>query len=895
MQINPGTRLGPYEIVGPIGAGGMGEVFRARDTRLDRDVAVKVLASHLTVSPEVRQRFEREARAVSSLNHPNICTLHDIGHEDGVDFLVLEYLEGESLQDRIARGPLPMRETLDIAIQIADALDRAHRQNLVHRDLKPGNIMLTRSGAKLLDFGLARSTDLGTGGDMTQSPTMARSLTAEGAIIGTFQYMAPEQLEGRVADARTDIFAFGAVLYEMATGQRAFIGATQASLIAAILKDQPRALAELQPLTPPAFERVVHRCLEKKPDDRWQTTRDLMLELTWIRDAGSQAGVAAPVRARRKSRERSAWVAAAVLGVAVIALAGKVFLTPPETPVASRFAVQPVPPGVIIQTSQPQVMMSPDGRSIVFVAADTLGALRLWMHNFDDREARPIPGTEDCGLPFWSADSKHIAFFAPAGKLMRMPASGGAAQAVCAAADGRGGTWSKDNVIVFAPASGGPLFKVPAEGGVPVQVTQLDSTRGEQAHRFPCFLPDGKHFLYVTLPVHGGTFDTFVGSIDSFERKHVVDARGAAVYAEPGYILYGREQSLVAQRYDTRKLEVSGSPIPLGDPPGSSGGWSGAPNVSVSSTGIAVRTTSAVQSSTIPEYDASGRQHGEVKLDPGMYVDVALSPDGTRLAASRLSTTSAENTSDIFIIELARGAASRVTFDPSVNGSMIWSPDGRRIAFVSNRGGNEGIYLKNANGAGEEIPLLTRKDQLFVRPNAWTPDGKTIVYHTLSRKTGYDLWMVPADGDGEAKPLIVTQFNEKGGAISPDGRYLAYNSDESGSFEMYVVSFPDLQEKYRVSVNGAGAYGDLFIVLWNKGGKELLYEASDGMTIMRVPVTLAPTFQAGTAVPQMRIARNRIGTLSGDGKRFFCAVTADDGAGTLLYLIHNWPALAQKH
>jgi Tol biopolymer transport system component len=891
MQINPGTRLGPYEIVSPIGAGGMGEVYRARDTRLDRDVAIKVLAGHLTASPEVRQRFEREARAVSSLNHPNICTLHDVGHEDGVDFLVLEYIEGESLQDRIARGAIPMRELLVIGIQIADALDRAHHQNLIHRDLKPGNIMLTPSGAKLLDFGLARSAELGAGGDLTQSPTMARSLTAEGAIIGTFQYMAPEQLEGRPADARTDIFSFGAVLYEMATGRRAFQGDTQASLIASILKDQPRAIAELQPLTPPAFERVVHRCLEKKPDDRWQTARDLMLELTWIRDAGSQAGVAAPVRARRRSRERTAWITAAVFGAAAIALGTSTLMRPKQTLEVSRFAVEPVDRANSIAAAQAQIKISPDGRSIVFLATDTLGTYRLWMLHLDDRQARPLPGTEDSGLPFWSADSRNIAFFSAAGKLMRMPAGGGTPQVVCAAPDGRGGTWNRDGVIVFAPSSGGPLFKVSADGGVPVQVTQLDSTRGEQAHRFPCFLPDGKHFLYVSLPAQNGTFDTFVGSIDSFDRKLAVNARGAAVYAEPGFLLYGREQSLVAQRFDTKKLEAAGPLIPLGEPPGSSGGWSGSPNLSVSDNGVIVRTTSAVQSSFIPEWDASGVQRGKVRVDDGMYLDVALSPDGTRLAASRLSATNAENTSDIFIIELSRGAASRVTFDPSINGSMIWSPDGRRIAFASNRGGNEGIYVKNASGAGEETPLLTRRDQLFVRPNAWTPDGGTIVYHTLSRDTGYDIWTVPTDGKGEAKPFIVTRFNEKGGAVSPDGRYLAYHSDESGSFETYVVSFPDLQEKYRVSVTGAGSYGDLFAVFWNKGGRELLYEAADGATMMRVPVDYTPSFRAGTPVPQMRISRNRIGTLTGDGKRYFAAVTADDNANSLIYLVHDWPAL----
>ncbi len=889
MKLSPGTKLGPYEIVSPLGAGGMGEVYRARDTRLDRDVAIKVLAGHLTVSDEVRQRFEREARAVSSLNHPNICTLHDIGHEDGVDFLVLEYMEGETLQDRIARGPLPLKEVLGIGVQIADALDRAHRQNLIHRDLKPGNIMLTRSGAKLLDFGLARSMELADKGDLTQSPTMARSLTAEGAIIGTFQYMAPEQLEGRPADARTDIFALGAVLYEMATGKHAFQGDSQASLIASILKDEPRAITTLLPVTPPAFERVVHRCLEKKPDDRWQTARDLMLELTWIRDAGSQAGVAAPVREQRRNRQRFAWAAAAVFAVATAALGAALVLQPKPQEPLTRFVVQPLDRGSAIMVSQAHMKASPDGRSIVFVASDTLGVYRLWVNHMESRRAMPLNGTEGGGLPFWSPDSRHIGFFVP-GRLMRVPASGGAPQMVCAAPDGRGGAWNRDDVIVFAPSSDGPLFQVPAGGGQPVQVTQVDSASGEQGHRFPCFLPDRKHFLYVSLPAKEGVFSTYVGSLDSRERSLAVRAGGAAVFAEPGLIIYDRDQSLVAQRFDTGRLEATGPVHPLGEPAGVSGGWSGSPSVSASDNGVLIRTASSAQFSVVVEMDARGNHVRQLALDAGLYFDVALSPDGHRLVASRLSTDVNAANMDIFVIDLDRYTATRITFDPSTNAAPIWSPDSRRIAFHSDRGGNESIYVKSASGAGEEIRVLENQDQLFVRPNTWTPDGRTIVYHTLSGETGYDIWTADADGKQPAKPLIVTRFNEKGGVLSPDGRYFAYHSDESGTFELYVVPFPDLTEKYRVSLNGAGAYGDLLAVLWTSGG-DLLYEDPTGLTLMRVPVSDDGGFRVGKPVSMMRLPRNRLASLTGDGRRFFAAVSADDSANSLLYVVSNFTSL----
>ena len=493
MVLTTGTKLGPYEILGPLGAGGMGEVYKARDTRLDRTVAIKVLPDHLSRSPEVKKRFEREARAVSSLNHPNICTLHDVGSDNGTDYLVMEYLEGDTLAKRLEEGPLQVDELLRTAIEIADALDKAHRNGLIHRDLKPGNIMmLSTGGSKLLDFGLARSTEHpSVDTDLTQSPTLSRPLTAEGTIVGTFQYMAPEQLEAVETDARTDVFALGAVIYEMATGRPAFQGKTQASLIASILKEEPPAISEVHPMSPPALDRLVKRCMMKDPDERWQTARDVMLELQWIKEGGSQIGVPATVRSRRKTRERIAWVLVVLLAVAVGTLGIPKLMEPPVERKVGRFIVPP-PVGMDINPGQPHMQVSPDGNSAVFVAADSAGTVRLFTQRFETRAARAIPGSEGAGLPFWSPDSRSVAFFTSNGQLARASVDGGRPQIVCEAADGRGGAWSKDDVMLFCPSSGGPLFRAPAGGGHVIQVTRLDTTINEDAHRFPQFLPDGR-------------------------------------------------------------------------------------------------------------------------------------------------------------------------------------------------------------------------------------------------------------------------------------------------------------------------------------------------------------------------------------------------------------------
>jgi predicted Ser/Thr protein kinase len=564
MPLNASARLGPFEILSSLGAGGMGEVYRAKDTRLDRQVAIKILSPDVAGNATVRERFEREARAVSQLTHPHICTLFDIGHHDGTDFLVMEYLEGETLASRISRGPLSVEEVLEYGVQIADALDNAHRHGIVHRDLKPGNIMLTRAGAKLLDFGLAKLSMVKQQplAGLTSFPTEQKSLTQEGTILGTFQYMAPEQLEGTEVDTRTDIFAFGAVLYEMTTGRRAFEGKTKTSLIAAIVDRDPPAISTLQPLTPPALEYLIRKCLEKDPDRRWQSAADIATQMRWIAEGGSQLGVAAPVAVRRKHRERAMWT----LALAALIAAGT-FATlwwraaqRPLTRVES--AILPPPEhqfsGGGTGLGQGEVpALSPDGRWIAFHARPADGTQRLWLRPLHTGTARPLTGTENSFAPFWSPDSRHIAFFSGE-KLRRIDIGGGPPQPICDASGAggyRGGSWNRDDEIIFTPNARDAIYRVPASGGTPVAVTKLNAAAGEYSHRYPFFLPDGKHFLYLSRSGAQGMI--MLASIDGGTAERLVPADSAPLYVEPGWLLYVQDRILLAQKFDASSHRVS--------------------------------------------------------------------------------------------------------------------------------------------------------------------------------------------------------------------------------------------------------------------------------------------------------------------------------------------------
>ncbi len=637
MPLSAGDRLGPYEILAAIGAGGMGEVYRARDTRLDRTVAVKVLPSHLSHDPTLRQRFEREARAASSLNHPHICTLHDIGREGETDYLVMELLEGETLAARLEAGPLPVDETLRYAIQIADALDKAHRQGLVHRDLKPGNIMLTKTGAKLLDFGLAKSTMAPAAGPsgITATPTMTSPLTAEGSLVGTFQYMAPEQLEGCEADARSDIFAFGAVLYEMLTGKRTFSGRTQASLIASILKEEPRPLAELAPMTPPALERLVRGCLAKDPDERRQTAHDLLLELRWVVEGGSQAGVPAPVARHRRSRERIAWAIAVAALVACAAAVGFIWTRPAPVPARIVRAYVPMPPDAQMNLSSAQpgpVSISPDGTMLVFAARNAKGEVMLYVRRVDELEARPLPGTERGAYPFWSPDSTMIGFLSGDRKLKKMSASGGPPQTICDASNMKGASWAADGTILFAPAHNTGIFKVADIGGEPEQVTKLDESGKETSHRFPWFLPDGKHFLFLVRMSSSNDSEIRLGSLESLETRKLTNAQSNAEYAE-GYMLFMKDGSLMAQTFDTDRLELEGGAFPVAEsvryePRASLGVFS------VSTNGVLSYLEGTVNPGReLVWVDREGKRLGTVG-DKAVYADVEISPDGKYVAAT---------------------------------------------------------------------------------------------------------------------------------------------------------------------------------------------------------------------------------------------------------------------
>ncbi|MFO7662169.1 MAG: protein kinase, partial [Chloroflexota bacterium] len=561
MALTKGQRLGPYEIESVAGAGGMGEVYRALDTRLERTVAIKVLPQGVAMSGDARARFEREARTISSLNHPNICTLHDVGQEGVIDYLVMEFLEGETLEERLHRSKMDLAEALTVGIQVAGALEAAHHKGLVHRDLKPGNIFLTKDGAKLMDFGLAKPhNNVVTGMD---DNTRTMGVTGAGAIVGTLQYMSPEQLEGKEADHRSDIFAFGAMLYEMVTHNRAFTGESKASLIGSIIKDQPRSISEMIPTSPPALERLIKKCLQKDPDKRWQSAADLKDELEWIASAGSQAGVPTPVAVRRRLQFRLAWVVAAVALCAVAVMTA--FLLSDESPVetTARFML----PQLEGTTGIEWPRLSPDGSKIAFLAADTSGVNRIWVRPLNSVDAYVLAGTENAWRPFWSPDSKHLAFFANK-RLKRVAASGGPVQTLCETT-GEDGSWGKTGVIVFdgnADINPGGLMAVDASGGTPRVLTTRDSTQNESFHCYPWFLPDGKHFLYQ-IPVRwssrSATWAVKVGSIESSESRQLMTANSRVEYCEPGYLLYVKGGTLLAHPFDSDDLRFTGEPVAL--------------------------------------------------------------------------------------------------------------------------------------------------------------------------------------------------------------------------------------------------------------------------------------------------------------------------------------------
>jgi Tol biopolymer transport system component len=797
----------------------------------------------------------------------------------------MELLEGETLAARLARGQLPLAELLRVGAQIAEALDKAHRKGLVHRDLKPANVMLTKSGAKLLDFGLARAVGLAAGGsESAEMPTMTRALTSEGTIVGTFVYMAPEQLEGKDADARSDVWALGCLLYEMATGLRPFAGSSQASLISSIMKDEPRSVAELVPLSPTALEKVIRACLAKDPDERLQTVHDARLHLQWIAESGSQTGAAAiaPV-VRRRPAALLLPAAAAVLLVATAAL-GLLFAHERARPEPMLQAAIPAPTGtrLELQARQPgPPVLSPDGRTVAMVARAGGKPQMLWVRPLDAAEARALPGTEGAAYPFWSPDGLSLGFFA-GGKLRRVDPAGGPPETICDAPVGKSGDWAADGTIIFAPGNLDPIHRVSASGGASTAVTAVDTTNGENSHRFPRFLPDGKHFIYfvrsdLSQGQSGGAIR--LASLENDESRLLVRSEAQAQYVS-GHLLFVRGGALMAQRFDTGSLKLVGDPAPVVD----------AVHV-IAAAGLGLYTAAAEgtllymppsedQVSELVLLDRSG-DVVEALTRGNLLGAYKLSPDGTSAVGAESDARS--GISDLWIYDLARHSRSRFTFDPPNDSAPQWSPDGNRIAYGSFRDGRWGIFARGLSVAATDETLL-QADGAMV-PMSWSPDGRLLIYRSTSATTREDLWLLPLDGDRRPRPLLAGRTNENEACFSPDGRWVVYQSSESGTTEVFTMPFPGPGRRSQISTGGG------FVPQWRRDGHEILYQTPD-QKLMAVDVEADDgVLRTGTPRALFELPDEATFDVSADGQRFLVNRPLMQTTQTLLLLVTNWPAL----
>ena len=882
MSLQPGTKLGTYEILAPLGAGGMGEVYRARDLRLGREVAVKVLPRDLANTPEIRARFEREARLISSFNHPNICTVHDVGQEGDDFYLVMELIEGESLADRLQAGPVPTADVLRFGIQIADALDKAHRAGIVHRDLKPGNVMIARSGAKLLDFGLARSGGpVETPGSGAHSPTMSRPLTAEGTIVGTFQYMSPEQLEGQEADARTDIWALGCVLYEMATGKRAFEGKSQASLISAIMSKEPAPIAQIVPLTPPALDRLVKACIAKDPEDRIQTAHDVKLQLQWIAEGGSQAGVAAPVAARRRSRERLAWIAAGVATIGCVLLgAAAIRPKPASKPVVFELTA----PALVRGVDLPRI--SPDGRRLAFNAIDSSGIQSIWVRQMNSLDAQRLPGTEGATRPFWSPDSRFLAFFS-GGKLYKVDVSGGPPIALCDAPRGADGSWGTRGVILFDGTAADSVQSVPASGGIPTGATRIDRAAGETYTAWPQFLPDGRHFIYIAYGSGATGRRLRVGSIDSKKTESLGEAASRVEFAA-GHLLQVRDGVLLAQKFDPGSRKMVGDPFPVAQ--NVETGPTGSARFSASSEGTLVYRSSreAGGGQRLVWVDRAGKEIGSVGA-PGTYGSPALSPDGSQLA---VFIRPPGGSASIWTFDLSRNLGSRFTFGDNEATQPVWSPDGSRIGYSVLRGGFNDIYQKPVGGSGVESLVLRTDENKIV--TSWSPDGRWLCYQRRSPGSPtWDIYVISMKDSTRTIPVVATPFQEYQPRISPDGTMIAYGSTESGTSEVYVQAFPGPGGKWRISTAGG------WEPRWRGDQKELYYLSPDRKMMA---VTVEPGAPPHFSLPRELFlapvssdpaVRNRF-DVTRDGQKFLCVSVGGQNAVGPTTVVLDWLGMLEK-
>ena len=882
-----GQTIGPYKIIEHLASGGMGEVYIAQDARLGRKVAIKLLPSHFARSEERVRRLNQEARASGALNHPNILTVYDVGIHEGSPYVVSELLEGQTLRLRLAETPLPPRKAMDYASQIARGLSAAHDKGIVHRDLKPENLFVTKDGrVKILDFGLAKleEPNVGTNVD-TEAPTTPL-MTEPGVILGTVGYMSPEQVRGRQTDHRSDIFSFGAVLYEMLAGKRAFHKESAAETMNAIVNEEPPELAETNRNVSPGLERVVRHCLEKNSDERFRSAHDLAFALDALMGSSGQTSTVAGTTGFLRSRERL-WTTATIilLLVGTVAL-GILYSRRPQSQAshAVQFLVSPTEP----QTFAGGVI-SPDGRRLAINVWDTSGMSMLAVRGLDALDMRMLPGTETAGSTtgFWSPDSQFIGFFS-AGKLKKVEAAGGPPQTICDARNGFGGAWNNEGVIVFAPEDSSGLYRVSAAGGIPTPVTTLDQTRQETSHRWPAFLPDGKHFLYLAQSSKDENSGIYVGTLESNSTKLLLSTNVAAAYAPPGFLLFTRERTLMAQAFDASTLEFTGDAFPLTEELNRSIVL-GQASFSVSRD-VLTYMQFAEQRGRLEWFERTGKPQGTIGSS-GRYINLSLSRDGKKVAAARVDSQT--GTRDLWLFDTSRGTLVRFTFNPADDWLPIWSPDGSRIAFASDQDGPGNLYQKPSSGAASDEQILKTNERKW--PTDWSSDGRYILYTSSSSKTRLDLWILPIGADRNPFPYLQTQFNEDNAKFSSDGKFIAYSSDESGRYEVYVQTFPQSGSKWQISTGGGAQ------PRWRHDGKELFYISPERKVIAVDIKADAPIFEAGaiktlfqTRLPDYPGPRNYY-DVSGDGQRFLMNSILSEVNATPINVVINWTADLKKN
>ncbi|MDD5543056.1 MAG: protein kinase [Acidobacteriia bacterium] len=897
-MLNIGTRFGPYEIESALGAGGMGEVYRARDTRLDRTVAIKVLPSHLSLNAELKQRFEREAKVISQLNHPNICTLYDVGHDSAsdTDYLVMEFLDGETLAERLRTGLIPPDQVVKIGCEIADALEKAHRAGIVHRDLKPGNVILTKTGAKLLDFGLAKPASMSAVSTSGSAPLLsaamtvtspnpqASPLTSAGVLVGTIQYMSPEQLQGIEADARSDIFSFGSVLYEMTTGKRAFEGKSAISVASSILEREPEPITARAPLTPPALAHVINTCLAKDPEERFQTAHDVKVQLKWIAEVGSAAvGLPTVKSVQRRRREWLAWGMAALLAIVGVAVGW--WLHAPIPPEVLRSNLE-LPANEQVAGVDSSLAFSPDGRKLALTLTGSDGNSKIWIRSLDSLTTNALTGTEGGTYPTWSPDGRFLAFFADH-KLKKIDVAGSTVQTLCDADDGRGIAWGRNGTLVFAPGPFTGLFTVSSAGGSPSELTH-PAASGE-THRLPQLLPDDEHVLFFSGSLSGKANAILVLSLKTRQTTEVLKpAESGPRYVAPGYLVFLKEQNLMAQPFDVKRLKLTGEAVPIAEQVQYTNfRWTG--GYTISDTGLlAYRRQGTAGVYQLTWMDMDGKELGKVG-EPISVAGITLSPDAKHAILMR-PETGGHGSIKLWIYDLQNGVMSRFTFSNGDDQSPVWSPDGKQVVYSANRGQGFGIYVKAASGSSSE-QLLYRADDLIL-PTSWSPDGKLLAFDSVGgqNKNGA-LWILPMTG--EQKPYRLhptTENNERTGFFSHDGKWFCYESDESGRNEVYVVPFPGPGGKWQITQGGGtGRWLGSDQILWVTAEQRAMATSVKAKGADLEIGSARPLF-GGKPLPQTAGA-----DFTQDGKRILTGLqVVEHAANPSLILVDHWTAELRK-